>query len=172
MKLFALGLAFAVSAAACGATLDEPHHAVLGDPTERVHDGGHVKLWIPPGWAVDQENTDTLVMSAPDQTVSLEVTLLDAKDLAGALAGVTLAALIDYDHLELVGAPQSGDVNGMNALFQAGHATYKGNPVELSVGVLDTPAQKYLLVLGEASSDAFAEHESTIREVMHRIHPI
>ena len=60
----------------------------------------------------------------------------------------------------------------MNALFQDGRGKYHGHDVELSVGVIDTPAEKYLLVVGEAESDAYAEHEHVIREFMQRIKPI
>jgi hypothetical protein len=158
-------------AAACGGTTTtpaEPGHEADG---ERVHEGGHVKLWVPAGWAVEGD-ADSLVMTAPDHSVSLEVTVIDAKDLGTALLAIGAAALVGYDHLELVGAPQSGDINGMAALFQDGHATYHGTPVDLSVGVVDTPAEKFLLVVGEGETDRWEQHEGTIREVMHRIRPI
>lgn len=94
--------------------------------TERVHAAGRVKLWIPPGWTVDDGERDSLVMTAPDHAVSLEVTVLDGRELLGALAGVATAALLGYDDLKLVGSPSDGEVNGMPALFQDGRASYRG----------------------------------------------
>jgi hypothetical protein len=153
--------------AACAGATPDP----VG-PSERIDEAGRVKLWVPPGWTVDDSSADSLVVTAPDQTVSLDVTMLDGKDLATALVAVAAAAVIGYDDLQLVGSPVSGQINGMNALFQDGRGTYHGHDVELSVGVIDTPAEKYLLVVGEAESDAYAEHEHQIREFMQRIRPI
>jgi hypothetical protein len=157
--------------AACGGTTNsaEPGQAF---ETERVHESGHVKLWVPHGWAVDDSTPDTLVMTSPDRAVSLEVSVVDGKDLGSALLAVGAAALIGYDNLQLVGSPQSGDINGMAALFQDGRGSYHGTPVELSVGIVDTPADKFLLVVGEAETAAYAEHAETIRQVMHNIKPL
>lgn len=158
--------------AACAGGTPAPASPGETFQTERVHAAGRVKLWIPPGWTVDDGERDSLVMTAPDHAVSLEVTVLDGHDLLGALAGVATAALLGYDDLKLVGSPSDGEVNGMPALFQDGRGSYRGTPVELSVGVIDTPADKFLLVVGEAESDAYPEHEETIRKVMHGIQPI
>jgi hypothetical protein len=158
-------------AACAGATPDPAGPAQAGD-SERVDEAGRVKLWVPPGWSVDDSTADSLVVTAPDQTVSLDVTMLEGKDLATALVTVAAAAVIGYDDLQLVGAPVSGQINGMNALFQDGRGKYHGHDVELSVGVIDTPAEKYLLVVGEADANGYAEHEHQIREFMNRIKPI
>jgi hypothetical protein len=170
MKLNVL-LSIAVAASACGGAATQANHPEQFQ-TERVHEAGRVKLWIPPGWAVDDTTADTLVITSPDHTVSLEVTVLDAKDLAGALVALAAAALIGYDDLQLVGAPQGGTINGMNALFQDGQGNYHGTSVALSVGVIDTPAEKFLLVVGEAETAAFAAHAGTIRDVMNGIKPL
>jgi hypothetical protein len=157
--------------AACAGTAPDAAAPQNGD-AERVDDAGRVKLWVPPGWNVDDSNADSLVVTAPDQTVSLAVEMLDGKDLASALAVVAATAVIGYDDLQLVGDPVTGQINGMNALFQDGRGKYHGHDVELSVGVIDTPAEKYLLVVGEADTAAYREHEHVIREFMQRIKPI
>jgi prepilin-type processing-associated H-X9-DG protein len=112
------------------------------------------------------------VLASGDHAVSLDVTMLDGKDLAAALVTVAAAAVIGYDDLQLEGQPVSGQINGMNALFQDGHGKFHGQDVELSVGVIDTPADKFLLVVGEAETAAFHDHEHAIREFMERIKPI
>jgi hypothetical protein len=158
--------------AACAGTTPDAAAPGQSFETERVDEAGRVKLWVPPGWAVDDSNADSLVITAPDRAVSLDVTMLEGRDLATALVAVATAAVIGYDDLELVGQPVTGEINGMNALFQDGRGKYHGHDVELSIGVIDTPAEKYLLVVGAADSAAYAEHEHAIREFMQRIKPI
>jgi hypothetical protein len=163
-------LALTVAAAACTPPqATEPGHEFQ---TERVHQAGQVRLWVPPGWQVEEGGGDALVMTAPDQAVSLEVTVLDAKDLGGALLGVAAGALIGYDDLKLVGAPANAKINGMDALFQDGEGRYRGHDVELSVGVIDTPANKFLLVVGEADKASYQAHQGEIREFVQRIRPM
>ncbi len=165
----ALALTFTACAPAATGGAEAPKQAFQ---TERVHEAGHVKLWIPPTWTVE-DGADSLVLNAPDGTVSIGVTVIDGKDLGTALIGVAASALAGYDELSLVGSPVSGKINGMDALFQDGRGRYHGGSVELSVGVIDTPAQdKYLLVVGEAASGQLAAHEETIRKVIDGIKPI
>jgi hypothetical protein len=157
---------------ACAGAAPDPASPSQSVDTERVDEAGRVKRWVPPGWIVDDSNPDSLVLTAPDHAVSLDVTMLDGKDLGTALVAIAAAAVVGRDDLQLVGSPVSGEINGMNALFQDGRGTYHGTDVELSVGVIDTPAEKFLLVVGEADAGAYAEHEHVIRELMHRITPI
>jgi hypothetical protein len=168
-KLTALALSLAV--AACGGAMSTPADPGQQFETERVHQGGQVKLRIPAGWNVD-DSGNSLVVTAPDQTVSLQVTLLDAKDLGTALLQVAGAALIGYDNLQLVGSPVDANIHGMAALFQDGRGTYRGVPVELSVGVIDTPTDKFLLVVGEAESATYREHEGAIHRFIEGIKPM
>jgi len=170
MKQLAICLVIALGAVACGGAAPQPNGP--GFETERVHTAGRVKLWVPPGWAIDDTQTDAIVMTAPDQSVSLGFTVLDGKDLGTALLNVGAAALVGYDNLQLVGAPVSAQINGMEALLQDGRGTYKGIAVDLSVGVIDTPSDKYLLVVGEAETAMFQAHESTIRKVIEGIKPL
>jgi hypothetical protein len=170
MKHLLLCLAIAIAATACGGASSQPQGP--GFETERVHNAGRVKLWVPPGWAIDDGNADAIVMTAPDQSVSMSFTVLDGNDLGSALLSVGAAALIGYDNLQLVGTPVTAQINGMEALLQDGKAQYKGTQVELSVGVIDTPSDKYLLVVGEAETSTFAAHEATIRKVVEGIKPI
>ena len=156
--------------AACGTpSPNDPAHSFAD---ERVHEAGKVKMTIPHGWQVDDSGGDTLVIASPDPAVALEVTVVDGKDLAATLVGVGVGMLIGYDDLALEGAPVGATINGMNALFQDGKGKFHGADVELSVGLIDTPADKFLLVVGEASPEAFEEHRHEIREFMSDIRPL
>ncbi len=134
-----LTVALVVGTAACGGASPQAAEPGQAPQTERVHESGRVKLWVPPGWNVDDSHHDSLVMTAPDQAVSIDVTVLGGNDLGAALLEVGAAALIGYDDLVLEGSPVHGEINGMPALFQDGHGKYHGVQVELSVGVIDTP---------------------------------
>ena len=164
MKLF-----FALALAACAPSPNDPTHSF---DDERVHEAGKVRMTIPHGWHVDDSNGDTLDISTPDHSVDLEVTVVDGKDLAATLVGVGIGMLIGYDDLALEGAPVGATINGMNALFQDGTGKFHGTDVDLSVGLIDTPAEKFLLVVGEASPDAFEAHRNEIRQFMTEIRPL
>ena len=168
MKKIALLL---LLAGACAGSSPRPEGPEQAFETERVHEAGQVRLWVPPAWAVD-DSSGAMIMTAPDQSVSLSVSVLDGSDLGTALLEVAGAALTGYDNIQLVGTPQGGQINGMEALFQDGRASYQGVPVELSVGVIDTPSDKFLLVVGEAESSAFPQHEATISKFMESIKPL
>src|SRR5689334_12174196 len=103
MKQIATVLCIALAVAACGGVTAQPNGPTQFE-TERVHNAGRVKLWVPAGWAIDDSASDSLVMTAPDQSVSLAFTVLDGKDLGTALLNVGAAALIGYDNLQLVGS--------------------------------------------------------------------
>ena len=163
-------LSIVVFAAACGGATGSTEPTAFQD--ERVHEAGKVKMTIPHGWQVDDSGGDTLDITSPDHAVDLEVTVVDGKDLAATLVGVGVGMLIGYDDLALEGAPVGATINGMNALFQDGKGKFHGADVELSVGLIDTPADKFLLVVGEASPEAFEEHRHEIREFMSDIRPL
>ncbi|HUJ59220.1 MAG TPA: hypothetical protein VLX92_12030 [Kofleriaceae bacterium] len=171
MKLVTATILVALAAACGGAPMSATDP---GQPLdiERIHQAGRVKLSIPHDWQVDDSAGDTLTITAPDRTVSLEVTLIDGQDLAAALVGVAAGMLIGYDDLELVGSPESASINGMSALFQDGSGRYHGNEVALSLGLIDTPAQKYLLVVGEAEPGGFEAHRRAIRHFIEGIRPM
>lgn len=164
-------IAFALLAA-CGANSAGPNDPAHISTNERVHEAGKVKLTIPAGWHVDDSAGDTLAIASPDQSVDLEVTVVDGQDLAAALVGIGVGALVGYDAFSLDGAPVNAEINGMPAMFQDGKGSFHGHPVELSVGVIDTPAQKYLVVVGEASPDGFETHREAIRQFMTEIKPV
>ncbi|MDQ3365851.1 MAG: hypothetical protein M3680_10530 [Myxococcota bacterium] len=157
---------------ACGGAAPPVSGPVQPFETERVHTAGQVRLWVPDGWAVEDTAPDALILTAPDRGVSLSVSVLDGQDLGSALLGVATSALVGFDDLQLVGTPVDMKINGMAALFQDGRGTYRGQQVELSVGVIDTPADKYLLVIGEAEPGLLPRHEATLRQFMDGIKPL
>ncbi|MFT3698430.1 MAG: hypothetical protein QM831_35125 [Kofleriaceae bacterium] len=161
-----ISLVFIAACAPTGA--NDPGHEFQ---EERVHEAGQVKMTIPHGWQVNGDG-DTMNIESPDHSVDLQVTVVDGSDLAATLVGVGVGMLVGYDDLALEGAPVSGQINGMNALFQDGRGKFHGEPVNLSVGLIDTPANKFLLVVGEAEPGAFEEHRHAIKHFIEDIRPL
>jgi len=170
MSAFGLALAIAACAPANTTGATEPGESAF--QTERVHEAGRVKIWVPPSWHVDDKTADTLIMDAPDGTVSIGMTVVDGQDLGAALLGVAANTVIGFEELTLIGEPVSAQLNGMDALFQDARGRYQGRAVDVSVGVIDTPADKYLLVFGEAATGQFAQHEPTLQRVLDGIRPL
>lgn len=170
-----MSLACVMAVTACAPATSTSTSTTPGAPafqTERVHAAGQVRLWVPPSWRVDDATANTLFMDAPDGTVSIGVTVVDGDSLGAALVGVATGTLIGFEDLALVGEPVTAQLNGMDALFQDGRGRHRGEAVEVSVGIIDTPADKYLLVIGEAASGQFAQHEGTIQQVLEGIRPL
>jgi hypothetical protein len=147
-----------------GAADPKPMEQLRADPEAQV------QLWIPPGWHVDDAPGE-IVMRDPDGDVALRFAVVDAKDLGGALLEVGAHVLTEVDDVQLVGTPGDLTVNGMPGLYQDGKGTIDGVAVDLGVGVIDTPADKFLVVVGAADSAHFAEHEGEVKEVLARIAP-
>lgn len=165
-------LALTTLAAACGGAA--PGAATPGQTFEehRVHAEAQVQLWVPGGWTVDDGQPNLLVMHDPASEVGIMFAVVDAADLGSALLAVGASALLDLDDLELVGSPGEVSINGMPALFQDARAARDGTPLELSVGVIDTPADRYLIVVGAADAGRLAAHEATVTRIMEEIQPL
>jgi hypothetical protein len=161
-----------VAAVACvppqGAGAEEPGG---GFAQERVHEEAQVKIWIPARWSVDDTQADMLVLMDPDEEVGIMFMVVEAEDLAGALVGITTGILTEVDEIQLQGDPEALTINGMDALVADGIGTLDGTPIELSVGVLLTPTDKFLLVVGMADSAALHRHEATVLEIFQRLEP-
>lgn len=157
------------SACAPGATggADEPRA-----PMEqwRVDPDAHVKLWVPAGWTVE-DGPGEIIMTEPHGEVAMRFAVIDAADLGAALLDVGARVLTEVDDVALDGAPGELTVNGMSGLYQDGKGTIDGVAVDLGVGVLDTPSDKFLLVVGAADSAHFDAHEAEIKDILDHIQP-
>ena len=168
-----VALALGLSSAACGGAaatgVAEPGEQFQ---SERVHEAAGVRLWIPPAWRVDAGQDDTLVLRSPQDDLGITLFVVDGQDLGTALLAAGAQVIVAIDDLELVGSPTSVDINGMPALFQDGRGTRGGVAVEVSLGVIETPAKKYLMVLGAADAATLHHHEATLVKVMENIRPM
>jgi predicted Zn-dependent protease len=139
---------------------------------ERVHPQARVKMIIPRGWTVQEQADGALALADSSAGINIDVKVVDGADLGTALLTVATGILLGYDNLGLDGAPVDNTINGMPALFQDGHATVQGHPVSLSVGVIDTPADKFLLIVGEGDPAALQAHENEVRTFINSIVPM
>jgi hypothetical protein len=138
---------------------------------ERVHSEAQVRIWVPDHWRVDDRVGNMLVMADPNDEVSIMFAVVEGEDLLTALLAVTEGVLEEVDDVRLVGAPGEASFNGMDALIQDGTGVVDGVDVDLSVGVVLTPADKFLLIVGLAESGALARHEQTVLAVLEGLKP-
>lgn len=174
LRLSSIGLvtALGLAAVATGCATTGTPAAQAPFVQERVHPVARVKMIVPNGWNVGESADGSLVMTEPSSGLSILVKVVDGNDLATALLAVGTGILIGTDEVGLDGTPVDANINGMSALFQDGHAKVNGQAVSLSVGVIDTPADKYLLVVGEGTPTAVAANEAQLRSFFNSLSPL
>lgn len=138
---------------------------------ERVHQEAQVRIWVPDRWRVHSGADSVMVMSDPHGEVSIMFAVVEGEDLLGALLAVTEGVLDEVDDVRLSGSPQSASFHGMDALLQDGAGVVRGVDVDLSVGVVLTPADKYLLIVGVADSGALPRHADTLLAILEGLEP-
>jgi len=177
-RLTAIGFAVALLGACVGAA--EPGSTTPGSDTaadqgsfqsERVHEEAQVRIWVPDHWRVHDGAGNLIVMHDPRDEVSIMFAVVEGEDLLTALLAVTEGVLDEVDDVRLVGSPQAANFNGMDALLQDGKGVVDGVDVDLSVGVVLTPADKFLLIVGAAESGALERHADTVLAILNGLKP-
>jgi len=69
------------------------------------------------------------------------------------------------------GDPEQTEINGMKAIAIDGKGKAEGQPVDVSIAVIATPAGKALVIVGLAQSRKLKKHEKTVTKILASIKP-
>ncbi|MCO4770069.1 MAG: hypothetical protein KDA24_08580 [Deltaproteobacteria bacterium] len=144
----------------------------VGTPTgvEVVYRRAKVKIAVPKGWT-SQEEDDVLTLSAADESVQVLFTILEASAIDAALdeLGSELDEMIKNPRFE---EPEDAVFAGMPARILEGTGTIEGTAVELGLALIDTPADKVLLVLGLGEEGRMTKNQAAIDALFAGIRPL
>jgi hypothetical protein len=136
----------------------------------KVHRASQIQFWLPDSWTVEGEEADQLEASDPKGQVALLFMIRDAKDMKGALATID-EAINQLAKNVKSGKPKKVDINGMEASVVDATGKVDGKPVELSVLVVKTPANKFLTVFGVIEVSAKKRHEADLVKILQSLRP-
>jgi hypothetical protein len=147
--------------------------AVLSAPAfaeKRTHSAAQVSIDVPAGYKVEADE-DSMTISDPAGELGVFFVVLDADALDEALKAVDkevgkLAKGVKWDD-----KPSEMKLNGMDAVGLDGKGTIDGTAAELGVLLVNTPADKILLVLGAVESDKASKHEAAVSSMLKSIKP-
>jgi predicted Zn-dependent protease len=136
----------------------------------RTHKAAHVTFWIPDGWSVHEEDA-LITASDPKDEVGLLFLLRGHKDMKAALAGLDDAIAQIATEVK-AGTPQKIELNGMEGVVVDGTGKAEGRPVDLSVVILKTPGDKFLIVLGAIDSRHKRAHDGELKKIVASMKPV
>ncbi len=136
----------------------------------RDHRSAHVTFWIPDAWSVDGDDATQLTASDPKGEVALLFVLEDAHDMKAAMAAIdaTIARLATDVKM---GSAQKVDINGMEGSVVDATGKADGKKVELSVLIVKTPGDKYLMIFGVLESKHKKAHEAEVQKILASLKP-
>ena len=147
--------------------------AVLSAPAfaeTRTHAAAKVSIEIPAGYKVEA-GENNMTITDPAGELGVFFLILESDDLQKALKAVDkevgkVAKGVKWDD-----EPSEVKLNGMDAVGLDGKGTVDGVAAELGVMLVNTPADKILLVLGAVESDKAKKHEAAVEGMLKSIKP-
>ncbi|HUJ62573.1 MAG TPA: hypothetical protein VLX92_28925 [Kofleriaceae bacterium] len=154
--------AFVVIATAFGTA------AVAGNHNHRA---AHVVFWVPDSWSIEGDDASQLTVADPRGEVALLFVLKDHHDMKAAIATIddTIATIATDVK---VGAQRAVNINGMEGVAVDGTGRAGGKHVELSVLIVRTPANKYLMIFGVLESAHKHDHDAELAKMLASLRPV
>jgi hypothetical protein len=137
----------------------------------RTDRAAHVLYWLPDNWSVQGDEANQLTASDPKGEVALLFMLRNHKNMQAAAATIdeivgTLASDVK------MGQAQRVAINGMEGSVVDATGTTEGKRVELSVLILKTPGNKFLMIFGVLESAHKRAHESDVKKILASLSPL
>jgi hypothetical protein len=137
----------------------------------RNHRAAHVSFWVPDNWSATGDEATQLQIADPKGEVSLLFLLQDHHDMKSAANAID--ALINKLATDVkASAPKQVTVNGMDGTVVDATGRAMGKRVELSVLVLKTPGDRYLMVFGVLESDHKRAHQDELEKIIGSLKPV
>ncbi|MCR9142144.1 MAG: hypothetical protein NXI24_07820 [bacterium] len=135
------------------------------------HTEAQVKVWIPDGWEQEADD-DSLIVGDPNEEVMVAFLVVEGDNVEAALDAMEAELSEIVDDVAPDGEASEIDLNGMPAVVMDAKGSVEGEPVDLGIAVIMTPANKALLVFAIAQSSAVEKHEKTIEKILGGIKPL
>jgi len=137
----------------------------------RNHRAAHVTFWVPDNWSATGDEATQLQISDPKGEVSLLLLLQDHHDMKAAANAID--ALINKLATDVkASAPKQVSINGMDGTVVDATGRAMGKRVELSVLVLKTPGDRYLMIFGVLESDHKNAHQAELEKIIASLKPV
>ena len=150
-----------IAALACGLTTV----GALADMVTVTHEEAGICFDVPETWqaTADEDDPNLLIVTSPDEDIVLQCWVVEDKDLDEALEGIGEGLGEEFEDLELDEKVEEATVNDLDRAVLRGHATVEGNPVLLSVILID--ADKPVIFLASGSPDAAEAHRELLDQI-------
>jgi hypothetical protein len=136
-----------------------------------THRSGHVSFWIPDNWKLDGDEQTQLTATDPNGEVALAFFLHGHKSMSAAIAAID-ETIANVATDVKTGAPQTVEINGMEGSVVDGSGVAFGKRVEISVLILKTPGNKYLMIFGVLESAHKLAHSSELKQILASLKPV
>jgi predicted Zn-dependent protease len=136
-----------------------------------THKASHISFWVPEGWSVENHEGDALALKDAKDEVGLLLFAVDARDLKGAMAALDQTIDKTVTDVKMSGPAKKVTINGMEASVADGAGKVDGKPVELSVLLVKTPANKFLAIFGAIETSKKKAHEADLRKILASLKP-
>jgi hypothetical protein len=137
----------------------------------RNHKAAHVSFWVPDTWSFEGDEQSQLQVSDPKGEVALLLMLQDYEDMKAAATAIGDQVTRIATDVKM-GEAQNITINGMEGVVVDATGKAEGKRVELSVLILKTPANKYLMIFGVLETEHKHAHEPELKKILASLKPV
>ncbi len=130
-----------------------------------THQGAGFCFDVPDGWksAVDEEDPNLLMVTSPEDGISIQTYPLEAEDLEAAIDGLVEGLEEQFDDVKLNEEVEEANINDLDRVILHGTATLEGEPVLLAIVIVI--AEKPVLFLAMGAPEAVQEHQELLGNI-------
>ena len=136
-----------------------------------THEAGKFSVDIPETWK-DKVDGDVLLVTAPDDSISIVMSLIDPKELDKACDVIETAVAKEIGDVtwDNEGKAKEETFNGLNYTMWTG--TAKEGKIIVSCDAIDTPAEKTLLCYWFEAKETQAKWQADVDKIVNGIKPL
>lgn len=144
--------------------------ATTSHADKRTHAAAKVSIDVPDGWKIDAEEDNMTITDAADECAIFFI-VLETDDLHKALDAIDSELSKVAKNIKWEDKPSELKLNGMDAIALDGKGKIDGTDADMGVMLINTPADKILLVLGAVESAKSSKHEADVEKILKSIKP-